>query len=166
MLRETVDTMLAHYREYVGRCGHLEGIISHGERQLKRFHADPADEMVGGSCSVVKFPAKSGISDPTSRIGLMLASNFTPATIKDMEAEISSAKAELDEKLPTVVFVDAWLKGLSEKERWLIESQILDGNVWSLVAAQHYVRYGAKISVKTLKRLKYKTLEKIYFFAS
>jgi hypothetical protein len=165
MRQETIDAMLEHYREYVGRCGHLEVLIKNAERQLKVYRANPAAELVGSSGGMSGMPHGSSISDPTSRIGLALASGFVPADIKELEADLKSAKTELDEKLPTVIFVEAWLKGLTEKERWIIEAQVIDKMTWNNVIAQHQSKYSTQMSKDTLKRLKNRALAKIYQMA-
>ncbi len=71
----------------------------------------------------------------------------------------------MDEKLPTVIFVEAWLKGLTEKERWIVEVQIIDRMTWNNVIAQHQSKYGTQMSKDTLKRLKNRALAKIYQMA-
>lgn len=165
MQKNTVDEMLFRYREYVGRCGHLESLIANEEKQLKRLRANVAEELVGGGSVITGMPHGSGISDPTSRIGIALAEGYTPEHIKELERELDEAREELNGKLPTVIFVEAWLKGLTEKERWIVEAQVIDKYTWGEVAGQHITKFGATTSKNTLKRLKNRALDKIYQMA-
>ena len=65
----------------------------------------------------------------------------------------------------TVCLVDAWKTGLSARERWIIETEVIDGEVWSKVVILYEKAFGEHLSEPTLKRLKRKALDKIYKMA-
>ena len=72
---------------------------------------------------------------------------------------------EYAERKKTVDYVGAWLEGLPERERWMVETQIMDGVVWREVVLQYQEKYGEYRSKDTLKRIRDKALDLIYDMA-
>ena len=61
--------------------------------------------------------------------------------------------------------MDAWLKGLNRKERWVIERIFFDGMTYREINGQYREIYGEPCSKDSLRRLKNTALEKIYQMA-
>ena len=166
MRTEKVDEMLKTYRFDVGRCGHLETEIRKLERAIA-FHKGQLaeDAQAVNSQQISDMPRGTALGNPTERIGLMLASGWTPDYIREMEGELSALKSEYEERYFTVLFVSSWLKGLTERERWIIEHQIIDGEYWKDVIAGYRTEFSEDSSKDSLKRLKQRALGKIYEMA-
>lgn len=167
MTHEKVDELLKAYRFEVGRCGHLETEIGRIEKELAQCKSQLAEDAASiQSQQLSDMPRGTAIGNPTERVGLMLASGWTPDYIKSMEAEIASLKSEYNSRYFTVLFVSSWLKGLSERERWIVEHQIIDNEYWKDVISGYRIEYHEDSSKDSLKRLKMRALGKIYDMAS
>ena len=130
MQKESVDLMLGNYREYTARCEFLEQEIQELERIAADLRRTMMTDALSGSQNLSGMPHGTSVSSPTERIAIKFADGYVPDYIVDIEKEIASKKDELRRKTPTVVFVTAWLKGLSEKERFVIESKTIGGAFW------------------------------------
>lgn len=166
MLPNKVDSMLKEYRFFVGRCGHLETEIANLEQQITYERSQIAGDLASPtSAPVTGMPHGSKASNPTERTGLMLASGYTPPHIIEMEQALSKLRQEYNEKYSTVLFVGAWLKGLTEKERWIVEQQVIDAVFWKEIVIRFRTAFGEDCSKDSLKRLKQRALGKIYKMA-
>ena len=161
-----VDSMLKEYRLFVGRCGHLATEIARLEQQIQYERSQIAEDLASISPAPMNgMPHGSGVTNPTEKSGLMLASGYTPPHIVEMERELSKLRQEYNEKHLIVLFVGAWLKGLTDKERWIVEQQVIDAIFWKEVVSRFRVAFGEDCSKDSLKRLKQRALEKIYKMA-
>ena len=121
MLPERADQMLRDYKPFRGRCEYLKTLIPELKNEAAIWHRELAADLARSSANEMDgLPRGNKVGNPTERLGIMLASGFTPEGLKELEAEIASYEQELQEKAVTVHFVEAWLPGLTEKERWLI----------------------------------------------
>ena len=88
-----------------------------------------------------------------------------PDYLKDMQKELAELQQEYDGRYFTVLFVSSWLKGLTERERWIVEHQIIDGEYWKNISRKYRETFTEDTSKSSLKRLKKRALEKIYAMA-
>lgn len=167
MTAERVNEMLHNYREYLGRCKHLEIEIAQAEKALKSSIATAREDAAApGGQNLDGMPHGTTVGNPTERIALMFADGRYPKYIEDIAADLKELKEEYRQKSPTVVFVEAWLLGLTERERWIIEQQVIDGVTWRELASQHEKLFGEQRTKEGLKKLRARALEKIYRMAS
>lgn len=165
MTRDKVDELLKAYRMDVGRCGHLRAEIGQLEKDIKRAAAAIGEDLTSiKSPQITDMPHGTGVGNPTERMGMMLASGWVSSDVKELERELADKRQEYEQRYFTVVFVSAWLEGLSERERWIIEHQVIDGEFWREVIAK-FGREFEEVSKDTLKRLRQRALEKIYLMA-
>jgi len=166
MRHEKVDEMLKAYRFEVGRCGHLEIEIMQLEKEIARCKRMAAEEASSVQPQqLTGMPHGTTVSSPTERIGIMLASGWQPEYIVEMEKELTLLQDEYSERKLTVLFVSSWLQGLSERERWIVEHQVIDGEYWKDIATAYKLAYSEESSKDSLKRLKSKAMSKIYEMA-
>ena len=166
MLPTRVDTMLRNYREYAGRVLHLENHIASLSKTIEELRATAlADAASPGSQNMDGMPHGTAVGQPTERIAIMFADGFTPDYIVKLEMELEACRAEYDEKVQTVIFVDAWLKGLTEKERWIIEKQVIDAVTWRELIVLYARDFGEPRTKEALKKLRVRTMDKIYHIA-
>lgn len=167
MTRQEVDATLKAYRHEYGRCGHLAAQIQQIEREIKAEQASYAEQLVSvGGQNLTGMPRGTAISDPTGKIGLKLAEGWKSEYMVELEARWSRLQAEYAQVEIKVRFVMAWLSGLSERERYVIEQQVIDGITWREVANGYRERYGYDVSKDTLKRIRNTAMDKIYVIAS
>lgn len=166
MTKEKVDETLKAYRMDVGRCGHLQTEISRLEKDIKRASAMMDEDIASiKSQQLTGMPHGSTVGNPTERLGMMLASGWISDEIREMQNELKQMQQEYEHRYFTVMFVTAWLNGLPEHERWIVEHQVIDGDYWKKVIAEFNVSFREYRSKDCLKRLKQRAMDKIYRMA-
>ena len=159
--------MLRDYKQFLGRCKYLSALIPELEEEAEHWRSDVHSEVIGiGGQNMDGMPHGGTVGSPTERIGIMLAMGYEPKGLQDLEKEIKAYKEELQHKLVTVHFVEAWLDGLTDKERWIVERQVIDGAYWREVTSEYRHRYGEEYSKEGLKRIKVSAMEKIHRMAA
>ena len=166
MLPARVDEMLKSYRESIGRCGHLEYEIKERQNTIESLRKTIVEDSVLAGQPMSGMPRSGKISDPTGQIGSAAADGCMTEEMKELQKEINALEAELRIKKIVVHFVDAWLDGLNEKERWIIEKQVIDGAYWREVIFSYKTKFGEEYSKDGLKRIKKNAMNKIYRIAS
>ena len=111
------------------------------------------------------MPHGTTVGNPTEKLGIMLASGWVPDDILEMQAELKETRQEHEQRYFTVLFVSAWLNGLPERERWIVEHQVIDGEYWKEVVCKFKTAFQEETSKDSLKRLKQRAMEKIYQMA-
>lgn len=165
MTREQVDLMLSEYREKSARCAHLEQEVKQLEKLVEELKRTIIDDEVKTTSVLSDMPKGTMTSDPTGRLGILLAEGFEPKRIREIEIEIEEKKREVRNIEPTVIFVRAWLSGLNDREKFLIESKVIDNNYWRIVIDGYQERFGEAYSKQGLKNITCLALEKIYRIA-
>lgn len=166
MTRDRVDAILKGYRFDVGRCGHLAQEIQMLDVQYKNEQADMIHALVSPHPQqLTDMPRGTQVGNPTEKYGIMLASNYATDEMRELEIQILAKQDEYNERKARVVFVQSWLEGLTERERWMIETQVIDGVFWKDVGVQYAQRFGENVSKDTLKRLRDRAMEKVYAMA-
>jgi hypothetical protein len=166
MQKETVDKMLGNYREYSARCLYLECCIRDAEDKLRSIRKTMVPDAISITAKYTDMPgAKGRTSDPTASVASRFADGYMPDAAKELEAELARMQGELRDKTPTVVFVEIWLNALNDKERFVIEKQMIDGLFWREVAAAFNEKFRVRYSAVGLKRIRSGALEKVYKIA-
>lgn len=162
MTRERIEEMLKTYRFEVGRCGHLETEMEQLKREIENAKAGLAGDLAGpGAQTISDMPRGTAVGNPTEKLGIMLASGYKSEEMQDMEAKLAELLAEYTERKKTVVYVERWLNGLPERERWMIEMQVVDGVIWREIIVKYPERFGEYRSKDTLKRIRDRAFELI-----
>jgi hypothetical protein len=167
MTPEKVDQLLSDYKTIKGRCQYLEALIVEMKADARAWRNNLACELAGASGKEMDgMPRGNAVGNPTERIGILLASGYTPDGLKELEALTKQYEQELSQKSATLRFVDAWLVGLTEKEQWIIRQQVLEGAFWREIIREYEKKYGEQYSKEGLKRIKHNALMKIYKMAA
>lgn len=166
MLSEMVDKLLAGHRENVGRCLHVEAEIVRLKGELKAAEQNLALDMsTAHNYELSDMPRGTAVGQPTERIALKLASGWKPDYVEALEQQLAAYEAEHAERKLNRLFVEGWLEGLPERERWLIETQVIDGVYWRDVLIRYRQKFGVDVSKDTLQRVKAQAMERIYEMA-
>ena len=167
MLPEKADQMLRDYKVFLGRCKYLTALICELKAEAAAWRENLADELAGvGAQNLDGMPHGTTVGNPTERLGIMLAEGFTPDGLKTLEEQIVDYQRELNEKSVTVHFVEAWLDGLTEKERWIVQMQVIEGAYWREIVMEYHRRYGEEYSREGLKKIRDAAVRKIHQMAS
>ena len=163
MTAERIEEMLKTYRAEVGRCGHLQMEMELLRKEIEADKAFLADNLAGpGAQFISDMPRGTAIGNPTEKLGIMLASGYISDEIREKEARLGELQLEYNERHKTVVYVESWLAGLPERERWMIETQVIDGVIWREILTQYPEKFGEYRSKDTLKRIRDRALDMIY----
>ena len=166
MLPQHVDDMLRDYRACLGRYSYLDVLIEELRDMEQFIEMDDRAETIGGQGKAMDgMPHGSTVGKPTEHAGIALASGYVSANLAELRDEIARLEAERNQSYKVVLFVDAWLKGLNRKERWVIERIFFDGMTYREINGQYREIYGEPCSKDSLRRLKNTALEKIYQMA-
>ena len=164
---EQVDEYLAQYREAVGRVGFLEvqvpflkDDLRKREESLAAYHALDTPVREEG------MPHGSGTGNPVEKIVLKYANGGYPEELWKDRNDLEALESELRRKRRVVNCVNAWMRGLNEREAWIINHKVIDSDYsWREVIMMYRLQYGEEYSRDALKRVKDRAMEKIYRFA-
>ena len=162
MQREIVDQCLENYREFSARCSFLEQEINELRILAEKLKSSAMTDAITITAQMTGMPHGTGITDPTGRIAMKFADGFTPDYIKEIEREIRTLEEERRTKLSTIVFVDAWLKALNKRERFVIENKVIGGMFWREMIFAYKAEFGDEYSKQGMKKIKDRAMERIY----
>lgn len=166
MLPQHVDEMLREYRTCIGRYSYLDVLIEELRDLEKLSEIDNRSEIINGKSNAMDgMPHGSTLSNPTERAGIALATGYVSKELAELRSEISILEAERSQNYKVVLFVDAWLKGLNRKERWIIERFFFDGMTYREINGLYRELYEEPCSKDSLRRLKNAAMSKIYDMA-
>ena len=167
MLPEKADQMLRDYKVFLGRCKYLTTLIPELKAEAAAWKEHAADDLIGGGAQNLDgMPHGTTVGNPTERLGIMLADGYTPDGLKELEQQIADYEMELRDKLVTVHFVEAWLDGLTEKERWIVHRQVIEGAYWREIVVEYHRKYNEEYTREGLKRIRDGAIAKIHQMAS
>lgn len=149
---EQVDAMLLVYKEYASRCKLLEERKRFLEADIDFYSNLRAEDVVQTTAPLSGMPRGGTTSDPTGRIGIMLADGDGAGKIPGLRRELRQVEMELREKQPTVVFVDALLIALNDRERFVVEGKAINGLTWRQLENLFKVAFGEAYSQQGLKK--------------
>lgn len=167
MLPSKVDEMLKNYRTAKGRTAHLDIELNRLERELRRTVAADREEIAdisGHQYDVM--PHGNAVGQPTEQKALKLYNLPESQEVAAIRQRIHEITMEQEEHFFSVHFVEAWLGGLTEKERWIIEKQTIDSVSWKEVAYHYSNVFGHSAKIDTLRRIKRLAMDKIYKMAN
>lgn len=166
MRHEKVDGMLKAYRFDVGRCGHLQTEIARLKKAIVHAMETLAQEAASvPSGRISEIPRGTAVGNPTEKTAILLASGWVSDAVREMQKELEALQQEFSERNFTVLFVTSWLQGLTERERWMIEHQVIDGETWRDIGTSFRIAFGEAMSKDSLKRLKWRAMQKVYRMA-
>lgn len=160
MTREQVNEMLKGHHAQVGRCAHLETEIKLLVHDIGRLCAQFQGEN----------PEEAGRTNRSAALAFFMdreryEGSAEALEIKRMEARLQLLQSELEQRRLKVEFVEAWLKGLTEQERYVVERHIIDHEFWrDVVRRLNDIRPDA-VNREKLKRIQTQALSKIYLMA-
>ena len=166
MQPEEVKRYIDEYRENAARCAYLEREIKDLEILLERMKNNQIADSISITQKWSAAPHGSGVGDPTGQVALRHADGFTPDYIIDLENEIAQKREEYRLKSSGVIYVDSWLKCLSERERYVIESQCIRGAFWRDIVTGFKEKFGDIYSPQGLKKIRTRAMNKIYKIAT
>lgn len=172
---EQVDNLMKTYRENQGRCAHL---ITQ-EKQLQRKIAEAelearADILYGSHFPLVEKPSTGELvwtphgnmtGDPTGNAAIKLTEIATES-MNELKKKLVTIRSELVKTKELIEYVDDWLMGMNERERWVVSRQVIDGAYWRDILDEARQRIGVDVSQATLKRLRDSGMSKAYRMAA
>ena len=165
MTPEKVLQMLKEYRECLGRAEYLAHALVEKRNERSAIMRTMVADEISISPVLSGMPHSSNIEDPTSKLAIKLADGYVPKEVRELDAEIRKLSREVTCKCNAIACVNAWLTGLNDKERWIIEKHVIDGAYWREIAYSYGERFGDMYTRDGLKKIKKAALSKIYRMA-
>lgn len=173
MTQKQVIAMLREHRGRVGRCGHIDAEILRLQRAIRAARAQYEFDLAAPPMSRLDGMPRSGFSgSPTERAAMAMADerrfeeSEAREIIRRLEVEIARLQAEREELALWIQYVDSWLAGLPDQERWVIERHLVDGEIWHEISLQYRDRFCDDISRDRLKRMQQRALDRIWAMVS
>lgn len=161
-----MDEMLGRYLEHSARSAFLESKIQELYKDLGKMRSEIVEDLVSVSPKITGLPGgQKGISDSTGRLGTMVADGHVTPHMEQVIKEIDALELELERVRVTVVFVDAWLKALDEKELFVIKKKTIGGLSWKQLGYLFRNTYGDSYTQQGLRRIRDSAMDKIYKIA-
>lgn len=165
MTRERADAMLTGYREDNARAEYLATEIGALTRLRDALKSHIVEAEISITAPMTGMPHGGKISDPTARLGDMLADGITPQSLRDLTDEISQLGNEREWRMYNVSCVNAWLDGLTDRERFVVEHKITGGETWRETIVAYNDVYGIMYSKQGLKNVLTGAMLKVYRIA-
>lgn len=166
MKPERAEEMLREYKGCVGRCGYLKKAILEAEADIATWERSLAADLANsGGVNMDGMPHGTAVGKPTERMALALAAGYEPGDLKEAKERLMNMIRELREKEMVVVFVEAWLSGLTEREKWLIEQLYFEQQTYAYIISSLRSKHGVNTSKDGVRRMKKAALEKIFEMA-
>ena len=159
---EVVNEALSLYLERLSRSEHLKNEIALLRETLENARSEMIDNEVSLSQEMTGMPHGTSISDPTGKLGLMFACGFESWDVKQIRMELEEKENEMKELERWVAFVRAWLMGLTDKERLLIELKYIQKLSWDEIINSYQKEYGQRYGRSGMKVMVQKAIEKVY----
>lgn len=166
MQPEQVLSMLRSYRGCAARITHIRCEIQMEKARLKWLEETAVEDMQHVTASLTGMPRSGRIGDQSANIAVKLADGYETDEVKQTRRRILDLEANARILELTSAFVEAWLSGLTQKERFVIERRTIDGMTWECVAEDYEKEFGVHYSKDTVRRINRAALEKIYRIAS
>ena len=152
---ERIEQMLREYRICTGRCELLEVRARAIERDIESILAGRAADLASiSSQNLDGMPHGTSVGNPTERAGIMLAMDYVPEEVIEKRRELIRIDAEIDRKSRTILTVEAWLNGLTAKQRWIVQHIYFEGLSYNQMNPLYRDEYGETCSKDSLRRIK------------
>lgn len=165
MTREQVDTLLASYRVNLGRKGHLETTIMDLEQKINAAEEQVVDDLSLHAVSIDGMPHGNKVGSPTERIAIDLTEGKTIPMLEEAKQELNGLYAEHRELTLKISYVDSWMKGLTPREQWVLNHQVIDRDFWRDVIVEYSAAYNEQVTKDRLKRIRSEGMSKVYKMA-
>lgn len=166
MMPDQVDEMLKGYRAAKGRSAHIDVEIDRLRDKLSRtIEADRRELADISAQQYSAMPHGSECGRPTEEKGIRLLGMKMSEEARRITAQMEELEQLRQRQRITVLFVEAWMQGLTDKEQWLIEKQTIDGVSWKEVSRHYTSAFGHNATMDSLKRMRRIAMEKIYAMA-
>ena len=162
--REQVDKMLTDYKSEYGRYRHLGVEVEVLQSRYDRLHRELISNEAAPQAQVITDMPRGGnrVGSKVEDIAVKIADGWLPPEMKAVKVELDTALAAYNKSKLVVEYVEAWLSGLTERERWIIQHQYINGEYWADVIDDYDRKFDKGLSKDTLKRLRDRALERIY----
>lgn len=156
-----VDKLLASYNHCRARAAHIRTQLALMQHQLS---VETTNAMAGEALHAQSYdvmPHGNLPGNPVESLVLRYLSGYQPQYIREIQQDMDKAKDELYEVETVVSFVNSWMLCLNERERFVVEKQVIEGYTWSDLLGEYEARYG-QFGKEGLRKMKRRAMNKIY----
>lgn len=165
MERARIDELLATYRVNVARINHIEVRLKELDPIIAELNKHAAWYATNTTGSYSGMPGGGPVESKVEKLAITLAEGKLPGEMGALVREAEALREEMEARQTRVRYVDAWLCGLTEREKMVLTTHIIDGLTWREVGAVYQDKYGLEYSRTGLKALCDRARDKVYAIA-
>ena len=156
--------MLRRYKREFGRYRHLAVESDVLESKYNRLRREMVANEAAPQAQVITDMPRGGnrVGSKVEDIAVKIADGWMSPEVKTAYDEWQAVRNKAEEARVCVVYVEAWLEGLTEREKWIVRHQFINGEYWADICDDYDRLFGKDLSKDTLKRLRDRALERIY----
>ena len=165
MQPKEVDNLLENYRANKARYNHL---YINAMNMTVQINAEARKAIAGDAIHAQQYkesPPGGRLSKPVEDLALRYMDGHIPDVLKGWMKESEAMQKELMELETSIVYVDAWMDALNEKERMVITEHMLDGHSLKELEIASTRKFGYHMTADGIRGIKRKALNKIYDIA-
>lgn len=161
-----IMTLFRAHKRTVAREAYLRERIALLSESIEDMRRTALEDGIHTTQQLTGMPRSGRLSNPVENLAVMLADGDDPPHIKAMAHELRQLQRERRELLFDIRTVEALLTGLQERERFIIEKNLIDGLTWAQLIDCFEGRYGFHMSVEGLRRARKAAIATLCIIAS
>ncbi len=161
MTANDVIMMLTDYKICKARCLFLASKINELELLIEKKKSKIIDDEVSITSVLSDMPRGTNISSPVEKLAIKVADGYINSDIIELKYEYKELTYELEKGKQIINYVEAWLGGLSNKEKLIVELFYFEKLTWREIQLHFEKNNREYMSKSTLRRIKNDAINKI-----
>lgn len=167
MEKAQIERMLLNYRETKGRLSSLMVQIGEVGRMLIQAMNSMIDDEVLSSAANDGQPHGNSVGSMVESIAVRYADGYLAPDVRELKQQYDALMLEVKRCESLIAYVDGWMKALPEKQRFVLQHQVIDGESWKEVVRKYREKFANQegVSKDRLKYTKAKAIDAIFNMA-
>ena len=161
MTRDQVVEILLQYRANTAKVDYHSAQLAELNRELRIAKAEMILDCQSITAQISDMPRGTDTTDQTGRLATKFADGFETERVKQIKKEIEVIKSSLDHYQTLVMYVDAWMKCLTDRQRYVLTEKTIKGSFIRDVISGMEKLYGETYSKNGIKRIEATAIDNI-----
>ncbi len=154
MDKDTVMQLLKEYKQNKARARYLEATIQRKEAEVKDLKRNAVEDSVCITQHLTGMPHSTGISNPVEGLAVRLLDGEYPEHIMFQIHRLHRLQDEWRELCYKTECVEIWLEALNERQRFTVETTLIEGYTWTQAENLYEERHTAYYSKEGLRKIR------------